>query len=75
MGGKQRLSMDDMVGIVDNEGLGYAIQSYIGADRVPLEMEPHWRAAAEAMDAIQAMIDKQTGDNEDEGDDEAKGGG
>lgn len=37
MGKQKRITMDELRGIVENEGLGYAIQAYISPERMPTE--------------------------------------
>jgi hypothetical protein len=55
---EKKLTTDQVAEIVDFEGLGYAIQSYLGADRIEDEKLAHmWKEAAELLDRIEAHLE------------------
>lgn len=50
-------SIEQVRDIVENEGLGYAVQCYCGADKMPTqELVEHWQKAAEHLDAIDKIL-------------------
>lgn len=55
----KKLSNKQVGEVVNSEGLGYAVQFYMGADKIkdPVLAEK-WKAAAEALRAIDAILEK-----------------
>lgn len=55
--GEKRRTMEQIRDIVESEGLGYAVQSYIGHESVPLELADAWKRASDALDEIEKALE------------------
>lgn len=52
----------DLVDIIENESLGYAVQHYLGAEHIEdRETAKLWKAADEALGALVKRLERQTG--------------
>ena len=50
----KKYSIEDIANVISNEGLGYAIQSYLGwKDIEDKQLAKLWKQAADAMDKIE----------------------
>ncbi len=63
----EKLSNEDVWSIVENEGLGYAIQHYMSYNRIadPILAEK-WKQAAQLLDEIDTLLDRCKPDFDDE---------
>jgi hypothetical protein len=52
----KRVSIEELRDIVESEDLGYAIEYYIEADKVPIELEESWKKAGEIMAHIRSVL-------------------
>lgn len=55
---KSKLSVKEVAGIIESEGLGYAVKGYLSGDSIddPV-LALIWKTAALAMDAIEQYIE------------------
>ena len=54
---KRDMELDDVANIVNSEGLGYAIQSYLSSERIADKaLREEWQKAYEAMDKIEKIL-------------------
>jgi hypothetical protein len=68
---KQKHSISEIAGIIENEGLGYAIQSYIKASSIKDEdLADMWERAKELLDEIEEYVEDNADDVDDSTDDE-----
>jgi hypothetical protein len=60
-------TINDVANIVDSEGLGYAIQSYLSAENIEdEELRTMWEDAATLLNNIEAYLeDNRTDEDED----------
>lgn len=64
---KELISNHEVACIVENEGLGYAITSYIGSDDFEDRgLADLWTKAKKLLNQIQAKLDKATAEHEGE---------
>lgn len=57
------LSDDDVAAVVEAEGLGYAVQHYMSADRIANpKLRGLWKRAADALDAIDKILETDDAD-------------
>ena len=58
----RKKSLQEVADIVEIEGLGYAVQSYLSADSIKdPEVSRLWHQAKTALDAIAARLQKVSG--------------
>jgi hypothetical protein len=63
---KQKHSVSEIAGIIENEGLGYAIQSYISASSIKDEdLADMWARATELLNEIEAYVEDNADDVDD----------
>lgn len=64
---KGKKSIVEVIGIVDSEGLGYAVQDYLSHDDIAdVDLADAWRRAKEALDEIDAILEVEMERLEDE---------
>ena len=55
--GEERHTLEDLYAIVESEGLDYAIENYVNADKIEDEaVRAKWKAAEEALAAVREML-------------------
>lgn len=55
--GNDLYTNEDLAAVVDNEGLGYAVQHYLAAERIAdPEVRKLWQEAADALDRLSERI-------------------
>lgn len=60
-----RYSIREVADLIYTEGLGYAIEGYLSADRIEdRELARHWKNAQESMREINRIVRGEEGDNE-----------
>ena len=58
-------SNQQVADIVESEGLGYAVQHYMGADAIKdPKLAALWKTAKDALDAIEAMLPETTSEED-----------
>lgn len=66
----EKLTVEEIAAVVDNEGLDYAIQHYLSSDRIAdPELAKLWQDAAAALSAVSSYLEEHTTEG-DAGDDE-----
>lgn len=66
---KQKHSVSEIAGIIESEGLGYAIQSYVKASSIKDEdLADMWERAKELLDEIQEYVEDNADDVDDASD-------
>jgi len=66
---RQKHSVSEIAGIIENEGLGYAIQSYISPSSIKDEdLADMWERARELLNEIQEYVEDNADDVDDASD-------
>lgn len=53
----KKYSIKQIAEIVNNEGLGYAVQNYLGADEIKDKaLATEWKKAKDSLDIIEGML-------------------
>jgi len=53
---EEKYDLESIAGIVDHEGLDYAITDYLNPDHVPEPLEDPWRKARKALREIEDIL-------------------
>lgn len=68
---KRKLSISEIAGIIENEGLGYAIESYVNPSQIKDEdLADMWERARELLAEITGYVEDNADDVDDSNDDE-----
>ena len=68
---KRKLSVSEIAGIIENEGLGYAIESYVNPSQIKDEdLADMWERAREILAEITEYVEENADDVDDSNDDD-----